>query len=644
MKHSQSLSPLGICVLSAYLGLAGWMLGGCNTGSPEPGTSVPNINESAAFLPEYDAVGNYIPYYGTADLNTPRYLQGAITHSEGFVYVFGGSDERGLSSLDTVEIYDQSTRDQDEEPSESITGIWIDTDFEGNPIVLPSGSRLLFTVNEMSNGKLLLVGGSRNIRGAVLYDKPEIFDPETRTFEAFEDDRSSMIDPRFRHTTVLLQTGGFLVVGGQLRTTATVINEQIPEGFPGRETQITVFPSTPRAELFSPNDLSFATFTERDSDDPSILKTPRGRSDHAMTRLAGFDRFLGTADDIWLIAGGYQTLSAESGLAPRIKDPGLLNRGEGDGLTSVEVLDLSTQTFSLLASIRLNTIRVNTAQVVNLGEFNDFTPDGVLGMGNSILISHGNVDAGCPTTPIVDQVFVASFLRGSGPADGIRFFEVTDDATGVIASYTQNVEYFSPPFSAFVDMSDRLGRIGRAATNMVALPRRVDSVPGVRNRATWAFSLAGVDIYPVPGGCVYNGAPGFPGPSVHAGCVFDPFYNLESAFLKGLSPRDLVDARRSQPQNFLGIVGCWFTLDGLINDDVLDSFGTTPIPNWAKNRGQRRVFHRCVPVAGVDGTLGTFDDRILLVGGGNSYPENGGEPTSPTAEVFLPPGVSIEGR
>ena len=55
---------------------------------------------------------------------------------------------------------------------------------------------------------------------------------------------------------------------------------------------------------------------------------------------------------------------------------------------------------------------------VNLGQFNDFTPDGVLGMGNAVLVTHGNVGGGCPVTPLIDQVFMASFTPGAGPALG----------------------------------------------------------------------------------------------------------------------------------------------------------------------------------------------------------------------------------
>jgi hypothetical protein len=101
-----------------------------------------------------------------------------------------------------------------------------------------------------------------------------------------------------------------------------------------------------------------------------------------------------------------------------------------------------------------------------------------------------------------------------------------------------------------------------------------------------------------------------------------------------------VNARRANPQNFLGVVGAWFTMDSYI-DETLASWGTTlSEARWAANKGQARAYVVCTPLAGVDGRVGSFDDRILLVGGGRGYQSQGGEPTSPSAEIFLPPGTS----
>ena len=41
------------------------------------------------------------------------------------------------------------------------------------------------------------------------------------------------------------------------------------------------------------------------------------------------------------------------------------------------------------------------------------------------------------------------------------------------------------------------------------------------------------------------------------------------------------------------------------------------------------------------GKLNSFDDRILITGGGGSFP-SGGAPTAPSTIVFLPPGAGRE--
>ncbi|MCZ6795780.1 MAG: von Willebrand factor type A domain-containing protein, partial [Planctomycetota bacterium] len=53
-----------------------------------------------------------------------------------------------------------------------------------------------------------------------------------------------------------------------------------------------------------------------------------------------------------------------------------------------------------------------------------------------------------------------------------------------------------------------------------------------------------------------------------------------------------------------------------------------------------RVYHELIQLPGVDGIPNTFDDRLLLAGGGMASPTQGGEPASPSAELFLPPGAS----
>jgi hypothetical protein len=495
-----------------------------------------------------------------------------------------------------------------------VTGRWIDTDFEGNPIVLKGGPRIFHSVNELPDGRLVVLGGSSDILSGSIHGKGEVFDPVCRTFEETE---TTMAVPTFRHRTVVTTSGDLLVVGGQFETTITIGIDVIDEQGGGHHKVLTVFPSTPRLEVFNAAQGAFRQLR-------STLGTPRGRADHDIARIAGPDGRLGTNDDVYVLAGGYQTLSAESGLAPRGKLPGVIGRAEADSLRSIEVFDAAAELVTRVTSVRLVSPRINGAQVVQLGEFNDFTPDGVAGMGNAFLVTHGNDDAVCPTTPLVDQVFIARFIPGGGPAGGLALFEVADPE---FSSRTQNGEYVEPPGPL------RGVQVGRAGVNAVAMPRRIATAAGEEVLATWVFSLGGADSFPSPGGCAFN----LESAAMLSGCVFDPFFSLRAALLRGLSPRDLAAERRAEPANHLGIVGVWFTLDGLISGDR-SSWSTTPDETqWAASKGRRRVFGFNFRIPGADGVMGTADDRILLAGGGRDYAELGGEPTIPSAEVFLPP-------
>ena len=101
-----------------------------------------------------------------------------------------------------------------------------------------------------------------------------------------------------------------------------------------------------------------------------------------------------------------------------------------------------------------------------------------------------------------------------------------------------------------------------------------------------------------------------------AGNVFDPFFNVAANLGNNLEPRNLINERRANPQNTLGIVGSWFTIDGNITSDML-SWGTTPQNRWPENKGLERVYTTCLQIGGVDGIIGSYDDRILMAGGGN---------------------------
>ena len=630
------LSGTLVAALALWLGAVG-----CDTGSPTGGTQIQGVLQSAEPLSEFDPNTNrYRPFYRTVDLETPRYLHRAFTHSNGFVVAVGGSDERGLSALDTLEMYDQSVIDPDVPPVESLTGIWLDTNFEGDPITLLNGPRVLFTATELSTGQIVVIGGSTNVGAGMIHSTTEIFDMQTRMFTTLEE--SDMVMPRFRHRASLLPTGDLMITGGQILTTVTVIDEMIPEGQPGRERQEQRFPSTGVVEVFTPTDLDFQLLTLLDQPTQAAeLQTRRGRSDHIVARIAGSDNRLNTGDDPFLVTAGYQTLSAVSGLAPRGKSPGAVGRDEADGQTSIEVFDPSTNIFTLIASVKLDNVRINGGQAVNLGDWNDFTPDGVQGMGNALLFTHGNADVGCPITLLGDKVVIADYTPGAGPANGLQLFEIRDEQ---FVSLFQNGEYVGhnipPQGPRIMGGGGRLDSVHqRCATNIVTLPRPLATSPGVDDQVTWAFSLMGVDIFPVPGGCVYNSD----SPYMLTAGVFDPFFNLRQAVTNGIDPRNLTTQRRVAPENYLGILGYWFTLDGELTAN-LEDIGTTPLSRWPQNNGRSRIYPVIAPVAGVDGRIGSFDDRLLIIGGGDSYTANGGEPTAPSSEIFLPPGSSAFGQ
>ena len=629
-----------VCCLSCMVILAA--SGGCDIGTPYAGGGISNLLQSAPALEEFDENNNYIPYKQTGEMNIPRYLHGGMTHSGGLAYVFGGSDERGLSALDSVEFYDQSTLDEDSPVVESETGVWIDTDIEGNPIAMIEGPRILHTVTELTNGEFIIIGGTDNMSQGAPKAQAEKFDPNTRQSTPIED---PMELPRFRHKVTRLPNGELLITGGQIQVDVVIaIPGQGGQGGGPIDQQEPRFPSTNIVEVFSPNSNEFDILMSRSSAaGEATMAGARGRSGHAVARLAGIDKIYQGGDDIYLLAGGMETLSAVSGFAPGDKFPGAVGRGEADGKTSIEVYDPGVGAFILISSVKLNTPRINTPYAVNLGQFNDWTPDGVQGMGNAILITHGNSDGTCPETPLLDQVFIAYFQAGGGPAGGLRFFEAKDDQ---YLTQIQHMEY-----SAGAPL--RGDQVARCGTNPVAMPRKVDdAMYPETERQAWVFSLAGSDIFNTPNGCVEN----LSSSAMLAGCVFDPFFNVGLALGANGSPTDLgSQRRRTGLGGHLGIVGAWFTIDSAVGRTVLDPladpqlevfvgtmdfWGSSPPTRWAQNRGRERTYVTCLKIGGVNGIVGDYDDRILLAGGGRSYAAAGGEPASPSAEIFLPPGVS----
>ena len=612
-------------VAGALLAIAGI---GCEGSSTSDGPGITGVSQSAPDLPEFDPdTGDYDPYYGTGDLNRPRYMHESIfAGGGGLAFVFGGSDERGLSTLDTVEFFDQAAVDQEAVQPESESGAWFDTNFEGDEMILEGGPRIFFTLNQLSNGTVLILGGTPDIdANGRVYETPQTFDPETRTFEALSE--AEMLIPRFRHTTTQLLNGDFLVIGGQSNSAVTVINEEVESGQPGRQEQRTVFGSTNTIEVFTVTDNSFSPIFFPNSNREVTLNTPRGRAGHDIRTIAGFDLRLRSADDLLLIAGGFQTLSTVG--APETKLWGAVGRDSADALLVLEFIDPVTFIVTQAGNVALEQGRVDSPHITNLGEFNDLTLDGVQGMGNGVLISGGNNDEICPESDINrdSELLVATFT-GIGPAQGLQLTNV-DDA--------QNLPQIQGREGAPEDFFELSSAVGRSQSNPVSLLRSIKSTsPNVPEIASWVFFLGGTDVLETEGQnaqCEFSF-----GGAIDSGVVFDPNYNLANARDGELSARDLSTDRTSS--NPLGIVGTFLTLDGDLPtlDDSL--FATTSQFRWASMSSPWRVYPRIMAIPGVDGVINTQDDRLLLAGGGADGEAQGGEPAAPSAEIFLPPGVN----
>jgi hypothetical protein len=588
--------------IAALLGVL--LLGaGCDREGDGAATTV--VSCAAPVAPPLDdvnALGEYDPYFVTGDMNTPRYFHAFLNARGGSPVVLGGSDERGLSGLDSVEIFDQATYWAGTPWTESGTGQWIDTDFEGDTMALENGPRLLSTVSKLPDGSVLVAGGAPDLLSSRPHARAEIFDPVTRTFTTLENE---MAVPRFRHGAVTLADGSILIAGGQVMD--CVVIEPLDLFCLPFPVQMMFFSSTPSFEVFSPVTREFAVSTR------SRLATPRGRAGHAMARLAGPDRELRSADDVFIIAGGMETSMGQ--FAPRTKFHGSVGRFEALGLTSIEVFDPATGAFTEVQNVSLASPRLNDPHIVNLGEFNDFTIDGVKGMGNLVLIAHGNADQDCPATPAADELVSASFT-GFGPAGGFQLFIVEDGGTG---GHVQGMEHGQAAVA------------GRCATNPVAMVRRLRTRRGTAHEQTWVVAAGGMAISPREEECIHDGRSA----TLAAGAVFDPHFSLPAA-LAGLSPRDLRGSRTSK--NPLGVVGTWLTLDGLVPAGSLEGFGEhTPPARWARITAPARIFGANLPVAGEDQILRTADDRLLLAGGGDDYALFGGEPAAPSSELLILP-------
>ena len=582
-------------------------------------------SQSAEPLPEFNEQNQYEPYFVTGEMNTPRYFHEAIKLSTGLILIVGGTDESGFSALDTVEIFDQSTIQEDETVPESLKGTWFDTNFEGDPLIMQN-PRLLHTLTRLSNDRIIILGGSPSMSQAIPIRQAEIFDPLTRVFEEVE---GEMVEGRVRHVATPLDDGRLLISGGQFHTVFTLNQDVIVGGGFGQQgqgniqTQTDIFPSNRESETFSLVNAEFQILNVPDTTRPATLTSSRGRSGHTVVRIAGPDNRLNSGDDLYLLFGGFQTFSGQN--APQILFPYSLGNSVTP-LLQVEFFDPTVGIFTEVPIIRMRGPRVNIPQAANLGVHNQSTPDGVLGMGNAVLVCLGDDNAMDTFTTSIDEVFIATFT-GFGPAQGFQLFR----QEGSFNEHVQGIEAFEALGGEF----EQAIPPGRTQTNIVTLPRSIPTLQG-SDAGSWVFAGGGILVYPDLNGIVL-----YTGGTIAAGCLFDPFYSITAVLDFDSSARDLRPGRRNSG-NPVGINGTWLALDGFIPTTTLDNFGDTPFGNFAVMKGEVRLNGKLISIAGQDGIDDTFDDRVLFTGGGTNFITGGGEPTFPSSEILLVPGTGSD--
>ncbi len=354
-------------------------------------------------------------FYRTAEMMRPRYEHVAVTLEDGTVLVIGGSDERLFTSIDVCEIFDQKLIVDPEPPSKS--GGWIDTDFEGDELILPGGGRIYHTVAITGEGNVMVFGGAQDgIMGDVLAH-PVLFDRSTRKFDEAS---AVMLEPRFLHTTVALNEGEILQFGGQIHIDVTIVDPNYPPNDPRFIQDINAFPSTRTIEVFDssiPSDdgLGDFAFVHDDNGVQALLSGNQGRAAHATVRIAGVDGGVGNAGDMFIQVGGIMTLSPV--FAPRTKLR-RTSQGAATLLNTLDIYDGFTKTAFLAPGVSLDQPRAHGIMADTVGWLHDQTFDGIRGLSNVFLIAGGSTDT-LPTMGRWECEGFAAVFTGFGPGNGI---------------------------------------------------------------------------------------------------------------------------------------------------------------------------------------------------------------------------------
>jgi hypothetical protein len=138
-------------------------------------------------------------------MTTPRANHGAAELPDGRVLICGGTVNANIGGvLSSAEVFDPSTQ-------------------KFSPTGSMSVARMGQTATVLRNGKVLVVGGQRNIGFRTALASAEIYDPATGAFQ----NTASMSVAREGHTATLLRDGRVLVAGGSSNGTVTIDSAEI---------------------------------------------------------------------------------------------------------------------------------------------------------------------------------------------------------------------------------------------------------------------------------------------------------------------------------------------------------------------------------------------------------------------------------
>ncbi len=639
---------LGICLAAALF----FTSFGCNSGGRSDGSGrIPNLGRNAEPLP----VDNL--FYRAADLEIPRYLHTATRLEDTRILVVGGSDAIGNSSLDLVEIFDQSLA-VDPAP-ESVTGGFISTDANGDDILLINGGRLLHTATRLGDGSVLVAGGSFDIVISPLYGDAEVFDVQARAFNTpTVAPETEMVVPRFRHTATVLNDGRVLFAGGQENVVETVIDPNFPPGDPRFSFDRDVYPSTNVLEVYDSASRSFSVLTD-DLGNEVEFPANQGRYDHRAVRIAGFDNVLGSSDDVILFAGGGRTFDFTN--APTTKVVGSLLKVP---TTNVEFINQQTQLVAAAPGVTTAS-HFNGQMFFNVGELIQTTlakteadcPDELdafadparEGLSNIVIIHGGNDDANgfCPETTGSSQMIVCTFT-GFGLSNGIQF------STPLVPQTATEINVIGQVVGAGCGVA--LPRHFADGTSVTA--RKL--ICGVERVGTFFMTTGGEWTIPatpcaltLAGGgflCPMGPPPSY-GPALSSVAIFDPFFEPFQTLTidpitgdpVGIPPWDHINNETAL--NPTGVIGSWTFAHAFYPDgDELGNWGFIEgdpdrYPAIQATLSSPRIAHTVSTLAGEDGIVGTPDDRMISIGGGVQYYNGlfGNQPVNNTAEIYLPP-------